>query len=188
MSGEKVIIPGQSHPDRARKASPDRPLQQPSPQPLTQQQKGFGDDGDKGLYLHFLATGESFYHEVRLENGVLSHTWFEDKEGRCEQWVQSAPCWNAADLQTVSKPLPDTELAALYAKVRDSGVLQLAQETFGEAGRNQRYYSQKLDLRVNGEARHLEYQSFPGAAAKPAEFAEVEKLLTEYVRGLSPER
>lgn len=185
MSVEKVIIPGQSYPDHVRQSPSSQPLQRGA---SPQRKRGVEDYGDEGLYLHFLATGESFYNEIRLENGELRYTWFEDKEGRCEQWVQSAPCWRESDLQTVSKPLPDEELATLRRKVRDSGVLQLAQETFGGASQNQRYYAQKLDIRINGEERHLEYQSFPGAAAKPAGFAEVEQLLTEYVRGIGGKR
>jgi hypothetical protein len=137
-----------------------------------------------GLYLHFLATGESFYTEIKLVDGILSYTYFEDTEGRCEKWVKSSPCWQKDDLKTISMALPNEDLDNLYAVVKESGILALKRDTFGGAKAGQRHYAQRLEVGIDGTEKKLVYQSFPGASKKPEAFARLETALVEYARDL----
>lgn len=139
---------------------------------------------DDGLYLRFLATGESFYTEIKLEHGILSYTYFEDTENRCEKWIKSSPCWKNSDLKTISAALPKEDLDNLYTLAKENGILKLAKETLGGAKEGQRYYAQRMDVRINGKEKHLVYQSFPGSTKKPEAFSQIETALVEYARNL----
>lgn len=134
--------------------------------------------------LRFLATGESFYTEIKLENGILSYTYFEDTDNRCAQWIQSAPCWRDSDLKTISMALKDEDLDNLYSVAKDSGVLKLSREAYGGARQGQRYYAQRLEVGLDGKRKTVVYQHFPGAAQKPEAFARLETALVEYARDL----
>lgn len=134
--------------------------------------------------LRFLATGESFYTEITLANGILSYTYFEDTDGRCAQWVKSTPCWQAEDLKTISLALRPEDLDNLYAVIKESGALTLKRDTFGGAKAGQRHYRQTLDIMLDGKEKQLVYQSFPGASPKPEAFARLETVLLEYARDL----
>lgn len=134
--------------------------------------------------LRFLATGESFYTEITLANGILSYTYFEDTVGRCAQWVKSTPCWQAEDLKTISLALRPEDLDNLYAVVKESGALTLKRDTFGGAKAGQRHYRQTLDIMLDGKEKQLVYQSFPGSSPKPEAFSRLETVLLEYARDL----
>ncbi|OQX13183.1 MAG: hypothetical protein BWK73_13025 [Thiothrix lacustris] len=134
--------------------------------------------------LRFRATGESFYTEITLANGILSYTYFEDTAGRCAQWVKSTPCWQDSDLKTISLALPPEDLDNLYAVIKESGALALKRDTFGGAKAGQRHYPQTLDIMLDGKEKKLVYQSFPGSSPKPEAFARLETVLLEYARDL----
>ena len=134
--------------------------------------------------LRFLATGESFYTEITLANGILSYTYFEDTAGRCAQWVKSTPCWQEDDLKTISLALRPEDLDNLYAVIKESGALTLKRDTFGGAKAGQRHYRQTLDIMLDGKEKQLVYQSFPGSSPKPEAFARLETVLLEYARDL----
>lgn len=134
--------------------------------------------------LRFRATGESFYTEITLANGILSYTYFEDTDGRCAQWVKSTPCWQEEDLKTISLALRPEDLDNLYAVIKESGALTLKRDTFGGAKAGQRHYRQTLDIMLDGKEKQLVYQSFPGSSPKPEAFARLETVLLEYARDL----
>jgi|GEM_PF-1191166 len=134
--------------------------------------------------LRFRATGESFYTEITLANGILSYTYFEDTDGRCAQWVKSTPCWQAEDLKTISLALRPEDLDNLYAVIKESGALTLKRDTFGGAKAGQRHYPQTLDIMLDGKEKQLVYQSFSGSSPKPEAFARLETVLLEYARDL----
>ncbi|WGZ93282.1 MAG: hypothetical protein QJT81_15910 [Candidatus Thiothrix putei] len=134
--------------------------------------------------LRFRATGESFYTEINLENGILNYTYFEDTDGRCAQWVKSTPCWQEEDLKTISLALRPEDLDNLYAVIKESGALALKRDTFGGAKAGQRHYTQILEIMLDGKEKTLVYQSFPGASPKPEAFARLETALLEYARDL----
>lgn len=134
--------------------------------------------------LRFRATGESFYTEITLANGILSYTYFEDTNGRCAQWVKSTPCWQEEDLKTISLALRPEDLDNLYAVIKESGALTLKRDTFGGAKAGQRHYRQTLDIMLDGKEKQLVYQSFPGSSPKPEAFARLETFLLEYARDL----
>lgn len=136
------------------------------------------------VYLRFLESGESFYTDISLQQGVLRYTYFVDTEQRCARWIKSTPCWQDSDLQTLSKVLTAAELEQLYALVQSSGISQLTQTTFGGAQLGQRYYTQTLEVGVDGQQKTLIYQSFPGASPKPTAFAQIEAILRDYAQRL----
>jgi hypothetical protein len=139
---------------------------------------------DNALALRFLATGESFYTEIALANGILSYTYFEDTAGRCAQWVKSSPCWRQSDLKTISMALATEDLDNLYTVVKDSGILTLKRATFGDAKAGQRHYDQHLEVNIDGTTKKLVYQHFPGASKKPEAFARLETALLAYANDL----
>ncbi|UOG91456.1 MAG: hypothetical protein L3K52_14830 [Candidatus Thiothrix sulfatifontis] len=134
--------------------------------------------------LRFRATGEGFYTEITLANGIISYTYFEDTAGRCAQWVKSTPCWQAEELKTISLALRPEDLDNLYAVIKESGALALKRDTFGGAKAGQRHYPQTLDIMLDGKEKQLVYQSFPGSSPKPEAFARLETVLLEYARDL----
>lgn len=139
---------------------------------------------DNTLYLRFLATGETFYTEIKLVNGILSYTYFVDEKKRCEKWMQSAPCWKDSDLKTISMALPDEDLDNLYTVAKESGIFSIKASKVGGAKQGQRYYAQKLEVRIDGKDKQLTYQSFPGSRKKPEAFNRLETALVEYARNL----
>lgn len=138
------------------------------------------------LYLRFLATGETFYTEIKLEHGILNYTYFEDTAKRCAQWIKNTPCWQPADLKTISAALTNEELDNLYMVAKESGILKIKADTAGGAKAGQRYYAQQLEVRIKDKTKHLTYQSFPDAAPKPEAFARLETALVAYARDLPP--
>ena len=80
--------------------------------------------------------------------------------------------------------LPNADLDNLYSVIKDSGILTLKRETFGGAKTGQRYYTQRLDVSIDGKQKQLIYQSFPGSSKKPEAFARLETALLEYARDL----
>lgn len=133
------------------------------------------------LSLRFLATGETFYRELKLENGVFSYTHFDDKEKRCEQWVQSRPCWMEDDLTTVSKALSEQDIESLYATISNSGILDITESKLGGAKQGQRFYAQRLEIRMGPIEKIIIYQSFPGATPKPKPFQLMEDAMEKLV-------
>lgn len=158
---------------------PTIPSSQATPSPSPQQTAT-----DSQLFLRFLATGESFYTEIKLENGVLSYTYFEDTTKRCGQWVQSRPCWTEDDLKTVSVKLSEKEIDKLYAAIGDSGILDIDETKLGGAQKGQRFYAQHLEIHAGSIEKHLIYQSFPGASKKPEAFQRLEDILHKYAHDL----
>ncbi|PID49461.1 MAG: hypothetical protein CR991_06880 [Proteobacteria bacterium] len=136
------------------------------------------------LYLHFSTNGESYYTDIKLENGQLTYTYFQDAENRCAQWFKSEPCWSQEDLTTLSTQLSSEEQAQLSELIQNSGILQLVDDHSGENRKGQRAYTEKLDVKLASEERHFRHHSSPNAAPKPEAFALLEKALRDTVRKL----
>lgn len=193
--GDAVIIPHeikpaeppQPVPDKTVKPAPEKtvkPMEPPKPSRPVVPAFARQSTTDNTLYLRFSATGESFYTEITLENGILSYTYFLDEEKRCEKWVKSTPCWRESDLKTISMALPDADLDNLYTLARESGIFKIKSDKAGSAKPGQRYYSQQMEVRIDGKIKKLTYQSFPGATQKPEAFSMLETALVEYARDL----
>ncbi|MBU0654226.1 MAG: hypothetical protein KJ914_03735 [Gammaproteobacteria bacterium] len=182
--GDTVIIPQEIQPPTQTQAAPEESAEPEKPaKPVvpsfTQQAIS-----DNSLYLRFLATGESFYTEITLENGILSYTYFIDEQKRCEKWVKSTPCWQESDLKTISLALPEEDLDNLYTVAKESGIFKIKPDKVGGAKQGQRYYAQNLEVRIDGKEKKLTYQSFPGSSKKPEAFHRLETALVEYARSL----
>ncbi len=183
----KPVGPMQPVPDKTAKAASEqavKPVEPPKPSNPVVPAFTRKTATDNTLYLRFLATGESFYTEITLENGILSYTYFLDEEKRCEQWVQSAPCWRESDLKTISMALPGEDLDNLYTLAKESGIFKVKADKAGGAKPGQRYYAQHLEVRIDGKTKKITYQSFPGSSKKPEAFSMLETALVEYARDL----
>jgi len=119
---------------------------------------------------HF--TAEATYDEIHLKAGLVSRTDFFDLEGRCAQWYVQAPCWRPEDLLTRSATVPAAELEAFAAIVRDSGFLDLPDQTGGDPD-DGRYYPYTLSVTLDGRTKSVLHRSFPGGGAPPAAFDRV---------------
>ena len=157
-------------------ATPSEP-QAPPPTATTPQE-------DHRLYLRYLTSGESFYSEIKLEQGILYHTQFQDTDNRCAQWVKSSPCWTEDDLKTTSMALSREDIDNLYDVIGESGIFDIQETQIGGAKKGQRYYAQRLEIHMGEVEKHLIYQSFPGATPKPEAFQRMETALQEYARNI----
>lgn len=133
------------------------------------------------LYLRFLATGEAFYQEFKLENKIFTYTYFDDKEKRCIQWIQNRPCWMQDDLTSISKPLSEKEIESLYTAISNSGILDITENKLGGAKKGQRFYAQRLEIHMGHIEKLIVYQSYPGSTPKPKAFQIMEKALKKFV-------
>ncbi len=136
------------------------------------------------LMLRYQASAEAVFTDIRVEDQVLSYTFFRDKDNRCAQWFKSTPCWTTDDLKTVTRDLDATELEALAAMVDSSGILTLKGDDFGESDLRRRAYTETLTVNLNGAERVLRYRSTPEAEGKPKAFSSLEKVLRDYANKL----
>lgn len=136
------------------------------------------------LTLRYQASAEAMFTDIRVEDGVLSYTFFTDTDNRCAQWFKSTPCWTTDDLETLERVLEPDELEKLQTLVDSSGVLTLKGDTFGETNLRSRAYTETLTVNLDGAERVLFYRSTPEAKRKPAAFTLVENTLRDYAKAL----
>ena len=137
------------------------------------------------LTLRYQVSAEAMFTDIRVENGVLSYTFFVDKDNRCTQWFKSTPCWTTDDLETVARDLEAAELEKLLSLIERSGVMMLKGDTFGETSLRRRAYTETLTVNVNGVERVLRYRSTPDAEGKPEAFILLEGVLRDYANELT---
>lgn len=135
---------------------------------------------DEDLALHYFTSTEGSYTDIKLEQGQLSYTYFEDTENRCAQWFKSTPCWTPTDLKTVSAPLDAETETTLRKLVSEQKLMETAATTLktaqGQASPD-RAYSEKLTIRLGQNEQQLVYLSRPDAPPKPESFQQIEQLL-----------
>lgn len=168
-------------------AACDKPSPGTNPAPHEEKQSVASDSphpSDSILYLRFLATGETFYRELKLENKMFSYTYFEDTEHRCEQWVQSRPCWMEDDLKTITQPLSAKEIESLYTAISNSGILDITESKLGGAKTGQRFYAERLEIHMGAIEKTIIYQSFPEAIPKPKAFQIMEEAMENFANKL----
>lgn len=137
------------------------------------------------LTLRYQTSAEVMYTDIRVENGRLMYTFFNDPDNRCAQWFKSTPCWTEDDLQTRERELTEPELAALYALVAQLQAEPLKGDSFGETNLRKRAYTETLTINYDQTQQQLRYRSSPQAEPKPALFAELESKLRGYAAGLA---
>lgn len=131
------------------------------------------------LALHYFSSSESTYTDIKLEQGQLTYTYFEDTDNRCAQWFKSTPCWTSTDLKTITAPLDadtETELRKLITEQASMNQARIALSS-AEPPPNERFYSEKLDIRLGTQEQQLNYRSRPDAPPKPESFQQIEQLL-----------
>lgn len=134
---------------------------------------------DEDLALHYFTSSESTYTDIKVEQGQLTYTYFEDTENRCAQWFKNTPCWTSADLKTVTAPLDTETEAALRKLVKEQNLMEQAPTalTATEPQPVERSYNEKLDIRLGTNEQQLIYRSRPDAPPKPESFQQIEQLL-----------
>lgn len=135
---------------------------------------------EEDLTLHYFTSTEGSYTDIKLEQGQLTYTYFEDTENRCAQWFKSMPCWTQADLKTISAPLDAETETALRNVLNEKKLMEATptalQTTQGQAS-PERAYSEKLDIRLGQNEQQLVYLSRPDAPPKSESFQQIEQLL-----------
>ncbi|WP_298610149.1 hypothetical protein [uncultured Thiothrix sp.] len=139
--------------------------------------------------LHYFTSTEGSYTDIKLEQGQLTYTYFEDTENRCAQWFKSTPCWTQADLKTVTAPLDAETEKALRNLVNEQKLLEAkavpaALKTAQGQASPERAYSEKLDIRLGQNEQQLVYLSRPDAPPKPESFQQIEQVLQAAVQKL----
>lgn len=135
---------------------------------------------EEELALHYFTSTEGSYTDIKLEQGQLTYTYFEDTDNRCAQWFKSTPCWTLADLKTVTAPLDADTETALRSLLHEQQLLEAAPtnlKTAQDQASPERAYSEKLDIRLGQEQQQLVYLSRPDAPPKPPAFQQIEQLL-----------
>lgn len=134
---------------------------------------------DEDLALHYFTSSESSYTDIKLEQGQLTYTYFEDTESRCAQWIKNTPCWTSTDLKTVTAPLDaatETELRKLVTEQKRMEQTPVAALTT-EPQAVERSYNEKLAIRLGTNEQQLIYRSRPEAPPKSKSFQQIEQLL-----------
>ena len=135
---------------------------------------------EEALVLHYFTSTEGSYTDIKLEQGQLVYTYFEDTENRCAQWFKSTPRWTPTDLKTVSAPLDAETETNLRKLVSEQKLMETAATTLkvaqGQASAD-RAYSEKLTIRLGENEQQLVYLSRPNAPPKPEFFQQIEQLL-----------
>ncbi|MFI0400241.1 MAG: hypothetical protein ACH34X_14215 [Thiolinea sp.] len=131
------------------------------------------------LALHYFTSTESSYTDIKLEQGQLTYTYFEDTENRCAQWFKSTPCWTQADLKTVTAPVDAATETELRKLVTEQQLMDKAPATLtaAEPQPAERSYNEKLDIRLGTNEQQLTYHSRPDAPPKPEVFQQIEQIL-----------
>lgn len=143
---------------------------------------------EKDLTLHYFTSSESTYTDIKLEQGQLTYTYFEDTDQRCAQWFKSSPCWTTADLKTVTAPLDAETAAELHKLVTAQPLIAQAPAalTAAEPQPAERAYHEKLAIRLGSHEQQLSYRSRPDAPPKPEAFQHIEQLLQTAAEKLKP--
>src|SRR5262245_54756001 len=68
--------------------------------------------------LGYHTTAEATHVDIRVQGTRLRFTTFEDRTGRCKQWVASRPCWQKEDLQVREAALSQAEITDLQGMLR----------------------------------------------------------------------
>ncbi|TXH74850.1 MAG: hypothetical protein E6Q85_04825 [Thiothrix sp.] len=135
---------------------------------------------EEDLALHYFTSTEGSYTDIKLEQGQLSYTYFEDTDNRCAQWFKSTPCWTQADLKTVSAPVDaatETALRKLISEQKMMDTTANSLKTAQDQTSPDRAYSEKLAIRLGQKEQQLVYLSRPDAPPKPEFFQQIEQLL-----------
>ncbi|MFM2320294.1 MAG: hypothetical protein RLZZ215_2915 [Pseudomonadota bacterium] len=135
---------------------------------------------DEDFTLHYFTSTEGSYTDIKLEQGQLTYTYFEDTENRCAQWFKNTPCWTVADLKTVTAPLDAETETALRNLVSTQNLMTTtptALKMEQAQAKPERAYSEKLAIRLGQHEQQFVYLSRPDAPPKPESFQQIEQIL-----------
>lgn len=132
------------------------------------------------LHIEYFFATEAAYDRIEIDQNRLTHTYFEDVENRCAQWIAQEPCWAEKDLRTKETDLTDHEISDLIDLIHQTGFMRL-EKTYGGASDEQRFYPYTLMVRLGDKEREVLYQSYPGSTPMPEEFQHLAEKLHELV-------
>lgn len=179
-----VTLVGSEH--LAAEAIPSAALRLVRPQSTTSPGSGVSRQAGKGssaptLQVRYFFTAEATYEEIAVADEKLEFIHFEDREHKCERWLQQSPCWTPADLTREEATLSKDEVQDLRNLIQESKFMNL-ESLYGGAPAQRRYYATLLRVELAGTAKEVTYQSFPDAAPPPEAFESVRKRLVELTR------
>ncbi|MFH1202068.1 MAG: hypothetical protein V1674_04160 [Candidatus Omnitrophota bacterium] len=130
--------------------------------------------------VSYYFSSELIYKDIEINQAQLSYTYFEDKDGKCKQWMRQAPCWDREDLRTIKTTLSADEVSDLIGLINQAGFMEL-ETTYGGAGESQRYYLHKISVKIADAEKRVFYQGFPAASPMPQAFKAVKDRLFELI-------
>lgn len=133
------------------------------------------------LHIEYFFATEAAYDRIEIDQNRLTHTYFEDVENRCTQWIAQEPCWAEKDLRTKETDLTDQEISDLIDTIYQTGFMQL-EKTYGEAPEPQRFYPYYLKVQLGDDVKEVTYQSYPGSAPIHEGFQSLAAKLHELVQ------
>ncbi len=131
------------------------------------------------LYMNYHFTAEAAYQDIKISQSKLIYTYFEDVEGKCEGWVAQTPCWAGEDLTTKETTLSEKEINELVSLIDQTNFMKL-ENTYGGATHGQKYYPERLSVRIGEKEKEVIYQS-SWASPMPEAFKKVKDKLFELV-------
>jgi hypothetical protein len=127
--------------------------------------------------LDYYYTSELSYIRIGINQSRLLYTYFDDPEGRCDDWVFQHPCWTEDELKTAEAALSGSEILGLAGLINQTGFMQLG-DSYGEDALN-RHYPAELSVRLEGRENRVIYRDSPDAPPPPQAFGELEDRLFE---------
>jgi len=136
---------------------------------------------NENLYVSYFTSAEAMYEKIQVTDSKLSHTYFDDKNNKCANWIAQSPCWLDQELTTVERTLSQKEIDELINLINTTHFLEL-NTTYGGAKEGQRYYAEVISVKINGQEKTVTYQSFPEASPPPEAFTTLRKTIEGLVK------
>jgi len=142
-------------------------------------------NGTKEDYIVFAAyyfhTTESTYEEVRIKNGKIYFTYFNDVKESHSQWKDQKPFWNKGDLKTKDTLLTKQDINSLSKKIDQYNFWKL-DTLIGNPSSTDHYYPFELSFKTSLKNKTVIFKSVPGGITMPAAFMKSRDELINLVR------
>ena len=133
------------------------------------------------LYMNYHFTAEAAYQDIKISQSKLIYTYFPEEvaKEKCAKWIKQVPCWAGEDLTTKETTLSEEEINELVSLIYQTNFMKL-ENTYGGATHGQKYYPERLSVRIGEKEKEVIYQS-SWASPMPEAFKKVKDKLFELV-------
>jgi len=133
------------------------------------------------LYMGYHFTAEAIYQNIEINQSKLIYTYFPEEvaKEKCAKWIKQVPCWAGEDLTTKETTLSEEEINELVSLIYQTNFMKL-ENTYGGATHGQKYYPERLSVRIGEKEKEVIYQS-SWASPMPEAFKKVKDKLFELV-------